>query len=220
MASIGCATCPMRQYQFDYARTLVSDLFLEREVTQVGTEGAQPTQDSRENRKIVFLGTPREGGSQVVPRASAVVPGVADGEPIATHTDHTNVVKFESRSNFRCKKLSGHLRMMAARAGDMIGGCKHISECSGNNKMFLVQSSVLEVSHVDHFVGWSEELDAIHRELQHNGSRKTVAVHGLGGIGKTQRHNIEYLTVLLVSTKDVGTLKRGAFTVTIRRWCS
>jgi hypothetical protein len=84
---------------------------------------------------------------------------------------------------------------------------------SSNTKLFLVhsnepiasftiQSSVLEVSHVDHFVGRSDELAAIQRELQHDGSRKTVVVHGLGGIGKTQlalayaqRHEDEYSAV-------------------------
>ena len=73
-----------------------------------------------------------------------------------------------------------------------------------------------EVSRVDHFVGRSEELDAIHRELEHDGSRKTAVVHGLGGIGKTQlalayekRHRDEYSAVFWVNSKDVDTLKRG-----------
>jgi hypothetical protein len=57
----------------------------------------------------------------VVPRASAVVPGAADGEPIAIHADHTNMVKFESRSNPGYKPVSGHLRVMRARAGDAVG---------------------------------------------------------------------------------------------------
>jgi hypothetical protein len=57
---------------------------------------------------------------QVVPRASAVVPGAADSEPIAIHADHTNIVKFESRSNPGYKTVSGHLRVMAARAGDTV----------------------------------------------------------------------------------------------------
>jgi hypothetical protein len=51
---------------------------------------------------------------------------------------------------------------------------------------FKVQFSVPEVSHVEHFVGRSEELDKIHKDLQHDGSQKTVVVHGLGGMGKTQ----------------------------------
>jgi hypothetical protein len=87
---------------------------------------------------------------------------------------------------------------------------------NGAIKSFTVQSSVPEVSRVDHFVGRSEELDAIHRELQYDGSRKMVVVHGLGGMGKTQlalayaqRHKDEYSTVLWVNSKDVDTLKQG-----------
>jgi hypothetical protein len=81
---------------------------------------------------------------------------------------------------------------------------------------FTVQSSVLEVSHVNHFVGRSDELVAIHKELQHDGSRKTVVVHGLGGMGKTQlalayaqRHRDEYLAVFWINSKDVDTVKQG-----------
>jgi hypothetical protein len=82
--------------------------------------------------------------------------------------------------------------------------------------LFAVQFSVPEVSRVDHFVGRSEELDAIHKELEHHKSRRTVFVHGLGGIGKTQlalayaqRHKDEYSAVLWVNSKDVDTLKQG-----------
>lgn len=81
---------------------------------------------------------------------------------------------------------------------------------------FTVQSSVLEVSHVNHFVGRSDELAAIHKELQHNGSRKTVVVHGLGGMGKTQlalayaqRHKAEYSAVFWLNSKSEDTLKQG-----------
>lgn len=75
---------------------------------------------------------------------------------------------------------------------------------------------MLEVSHVDHFVGRSDELVAIHKQLQHDGSRKTVVVHGLGGMGKTQlalayaqRHKDEYSAVFWVNSKSEDTLKQG-----------
>ncbi|CAN9331109.1 unnamed protein product [Alternaria alternata] len=58
----------------------------------------------------------------VVPRASAVVPGAADGEPITIHADHIQMVKFGSKTDPRYRTVSGHLRVMAARAGDVIGG--------------------------------------------------------------------------------------------------
>ena len=73
-----------------------------------------------------------------------------------------------------------------------------------------------EILRVDHFVGRSEELDAIHTELQHDRCRKTAVVHGLGGMGKTQlalayaqRHKDEYSAVFWVNSKDVDTLKQG-----------
>jgi hypothetical protein len=75
---------------------------------------------------------------------------------------------------------------------------------------------VPEVLRVDHFVGRSEELDAIHRELRHDGSRKMAVVYGLGGMGKTQlalayaqRHRDDYSAVFWVNSKDVDTLKQG-----------
>jgi hypothetical protein len=75
---------------------------------------------------------------------------------------------------------------------------------------------VLEVSPLDHFVGRTEELAAIHKELQHDVSRKTVVVHGLGGMGKTQlalayaqRHKDEYSAVFWVNSKSEDMLKQG-----------
>jgi hypothetical protein len=50
------------------------------------------------------------------------VPGAADGEPIAIHADHIHMVKFGSKTDPGYRTVSGHLRVMAARAGDMIGG--------------------------------------------------------------------------------------------------
>jgi hypothetical protein len=53
---------------------------------------------------------------QVVPRASAVVPGVADAEPIAIHADHINMVKFASKEDGGYKTVAGQLRLMARDA--------------------------------------------------------------------------------------------------------
>jgi hypothetical protein len=49
------------------------------------------------------------------------VPGAADGEPIAIHADHINMVKFKSKSDSSYQTVSGHLRLMAARAESSIG---------------------------------------------------------------------------------------------------
>jgi hypothetical protein len=59
---------------------------------------------------------------QVVPQASAVVPGAAYGEPIAMHADHIKMVKFESKTELGYKTVSGYIRVMAMRAGSTIGG--------------------------------------------------------------------------------------------------
>jgi Cdc6-like AAA superfamily ATPase len=81
---------------------------------------------------------------------------------------------------------------------------------------FAVQFSVPDVSHVERFVGRQEQLDAIYKELQHDASRKTVVVYGLGGMGKTQlalayvqRYGKEYSAVFWVNSKSADTLKQG-----------
>ncbi|KAF1937765.1 hypothetical protein EJ02DRAFT_437617 [Clathrospora elynae] len=158
----------------------------------------------------------------VVPRASAVVPGAADGEPIAIHADHSNIVKFGSKSDPGYKTVSGHLRVMAASAGDAVGerwdtqGRVDAVRTNGPIESFTVQFSVPEMLHIERFVGRDEELDKIHEELQHDGSRKTVVVHGLGGMGKTQlalayakQQRDEYSAVFWLNSKNADTLKQG-----------
>jgi hypothetical protein len=144
---------------------------------------------------------------QVVPRASAVVPGSADGEPIAIHADHVDMVKSESRADGGYKTVSDHLQVMAGRANNIVGqqwdtegrvdagmwtwtgGQKSTSSSSSNEALavrsngpvvsFTVQFSVAEASHVDRFVGWEEaELDAIYQELRYDWTRKSAVVHG------------------------------------------
>ena len=56
----------------------------------------------------------------MVPRASAVVPGVADAEPIVIHADHINMVKFSSKQDSGYKTVCGHLRLMVRDAGEVI----------------------------------------------------------------------------------------------------
>ncbi|KAB5514886.1 hypothetical protein GE09DRAFT_980434, partial [Coniochaeta sp. 2T2.1] len=49
---------------------------------------------------------------QVVPRASAVVPGQADAEPIVMHADHRNMIRFSSKSG-DYSTVSEHIQIMA-----------------------------------------------------------------------------------------------------------
>ena len=51
-----------------------------------------------------------------MPRASAVVPGAADVEPIAIHADHLTMVKFQSRDDGGYKTVSGQLQLMVRDA--------------------------------------------------------------------------------------------------------
>ena len=53
---------------------------------------------------------------QVVPKTSAVVPGVRDAEQISIPADHLNMVKYASREDGGYKKVSGHLWLLAKEA--------------------------------------------------------------------------------------------------------
>ena len=56
----------------------------------------------------------------MVPRASAVVPGAADAEPIVIHADHIHMVKFASKEDNGYRTVSGHMRIMAQDADETI----------------------------------------------------------------------------------------------------
>lgn len=56
----------------------------------------------------------------MVPPASAIVPGVADAEPIAILANHLTMVKFPSCEDGGYEKVSGHLQTMAEKAPDAI----------------------------------------------------------------------------------------------------
>ncbi|KAH7154700.1 hypothetical protein DER46DRAFT_578530 [Fusarium sp. MPI-SDFR-AT-0072] len=56
----------------------------------------------------------------VVPRASAVVPGQADAEPIVIYADHKNIVKFLSKQDVGYTTVSEHIQIIIADAEDVI----------------------------------------------------------------------------------------------------
>ena len=56
----------------------------------------------------------------MVPRASAVVPGAANAEPIAIHANHIQIVKFASKEDSGYETVSGHLQIMVQSAKDAI----------------------------------------------------------------------------------------------------
>jgi hypothetical protein len=57
---------------------------------------------------------------QVVPKASAVVPGVADAEQIMIHANHKEMVKFQSKNDGNYEKVSDHLIIMVEDASSVI----------------------------------------------------------------------------------------------------
>ena len=61
-----------------------------------------------------------------------------------------------------------------------------------------------------------QELEEIHKAISGDGSRRTVVLHGLGGIGKTQltvayakRHRDSYSAIFWLNIKDEDALKQS-----------
>ncbi|PVH70491.1 hypothetical protein DL98DRAFT_564159 [Cadophora sp. DSE1049] len=81
---------------------------------------------------------------------------------------------------------------------------------------FSVSFSLSNVSDIEHFVAKKTELIEIHQALSGNSSRRVVALHGLGGIGKTQlaatytkRHKDSYSAIFWLNIKDEDSLKQS-----------
>jgi hypothetical protein len=81
---------------------------------------------------------------------------------------------------------------------------------------FSVAFSLSDVPEIEQFVSREEELAEIHRILRGDSSRRTVVLHGLGGIGKTQltiayakRHKDNYSAVFWLNIKDEDSLKQS-----------
>lgn len=88
---------------------------------------------------------------------------------------------------------------------------------------FTTGFSLSEVTLVDHFVAREEELTEIHKELAHKQGRRTIIVHGLGGVGKTQlaaayakRQRDKYSAIFWMNAKDEISLKQGYMRVAER----
>ena len=73
-----------------------------------------------------------------------------------------------------------------------------------------------DVPAIEHFMAREDELSKIHRTLKCDGSRRTVVLHGLGGIGKTQisvayakRHKDDYSAIFWLDIKDKDSVKQS-----------
>src|SRR6266536_3679635 len=81
---------------------------------------------------------------------------------------------------------------------------------------FSVAFNLSNVPEIEHFVGREEEIAEIRKTLGGDGSRRTVVLHGLGGIGKTQltvayakRHKDNYSAIFWLNIKDKDSLKQS-----------
>ncbi|KAH8821335.1 hypothetical protein F5884DRAFT_816866 [Xylogone sp. PMI_703] len=81
---------------------------------------------------------------------------------------------------------------------------------------FSVPFSLSNVSETTHFVAREKELAEIHEKLRGDGSRHTVVLHGLGGMGKTQlaiayakKHRDDYSAIFWLNTRDENFLKQS-----------
>jgi AAA+ ATPase superfamily predicted ATPase len=87
---------------------------------------------------------------------------------------------------------------------------------------FSILFSLSTVSDIEHFVAREAELREIYKALSGDGSRHTVVLYGLGGIGKTQlaivyakRHKDNYSAIFWLNIKDEDSL-RQSFAAMIR----
>ncbi|KIM94424.1 hypothetical protein OIDMADRAFT_60751 [Oidiodendron maius Zn] len=81
---------------------------------------------------------------------------------------------------------------------------------------FSVPFGLSDASDIYHFVAREKELEEMHKELHGDGSRRTVVLHGLGGIGKTQlaiaymkRYKNSYSAIFWLNIKDEDSLKQS-----------
>jgi ATP/maltotriose-dependent transcriptional regulator MalT len=81
---------------------------------------------------------------------------------------------------------------------------------------FSVAFSLSTISGIEHFVAREKELAEIHGTLSSDGGRRTVVLHGLGGIGKTQliveyakRHKDNYSAIFWLNIKDEDSVKQS-----------
>jgi DNA replication protein DnaC len=93
---------------------------------------------------------------------------------------------------------------------------KLLTRAGINREDFSVAFSLSNISDIEHFVAREEELTEIHTKLSGDGSRRTVVLHGLGGIGKTQlavayakRHKDNYSAIFWLNIKDEDSLKQS-----------
>ncbi|RYP46151.1 hypothetical protein DL768_007626 [Monosporascus sp. mg162] len=157
----------------------------------------------------------------VVPRASAVVPGQADAEPIVIHADHHKMVKFFSKEDIGYVTISEHLQIMISNAESNVRSRweaeARVAEAREDNVYkFSLALNLSDVIETTCFVAREEEFVRMHGILKETHGRRIVTLHGLGGIGKTQlaiayiqRYHREYSATIWLNARDETSLKQS-----------
>lgn len=99
----------------------------------------------------------------------------------------------------------------------MLSGTRGLlSKIGINHQDFSVAFSLADVSEIEHFVAREEELEEMHRALSSDGSRRTIVLHGPGGMDKTQltvayakRHKASYSAIFWLNIRDEDSLKQS-----------
>jgi ATP/maltotriose-dependent transcriptional regulator MalT len=93
---------------------------------------------------------------------------------------------------------------------------KTLTRIGAKREDFSIAFSLSDVPEIEEFVAREEELIEIHRMLRGDGSRRTVVLHGLGGVGKTQltiayakRHRDNYSAIFWLNIKDEDSLRQS-----------
>jgi hypothetical protein len=91
-----------------------------------------------------------------------------------------------------------------------------LTRIGANCENFSIPFSLSTVSEIEHFVARKEELENIRKTLSSDGSRRTVVLHGLGGIGKTQLaiayakwHKDNHSAIFWFNIKDEDSVKQS-----------
>ncbi|KAI9776252.1 MAG: hypothetical protein M1839_000486 [Geoglossum umbratile] len=159
----------------------------------------------------------------VVPIASAVVPGVADAEPIAISANHLDMVRFVSKADGGYQKVSEHLTLMIEKACGTISVRWETEERvkkvkSGDNGGNTYYEVPLQVSQ---FVGRVELLKEIEIAFTNPIGKvfpKIVVLLGMGGQGKTQlaieycraaRKSGQFQAIFWIDASSSNSVSRG-----------
>ncbi|KAJ0334969.1 hypothetical protein KNSL1_013677, partial [Colletotrichum chrysophilum] len=118
-------------------------------------------------------------------------------------------------ADFPCLVVRGISDYCDSHKNDMWHGYAAAVAAAYARQLFF-HLPVDEVQRVNHFVARQEELGRLHKELKWTGDRRTVVLHGLGGMGKTQttiafakKHRDDYSAVLWLDARDTTTLKQS-----------